>query len=148
MVLVTCMRAVAEAGVKCTLCMMLTLPETTAVCTSPASTLHQHTHLPCCVCCFLLQSRVRLGRVWREGNVHHFVEWMVHTVCGCVGRGGCMRVLGVGGGQQSLPRWALAGSTARLNIITVAAAAAAAVRCRCLSQTWSRPSWRVTTQAW
>jgi len=26
------------------------------------------------------KSRVRLGRVWREGNVHHFVEWMVHTM--------------------------------------------------------------------
>jgi urate oxidase len=26
------------------------------------------------------KSRVRLGRTWREGNVHHFVEWMVHTM--------------------------------------------------------------------
>lgn len=26
------------------------------------------------------KSKVRLGRVWREGNVHHFVEWMVHTM--------------------------------------------------------------------
>jgi urate oxidase len=26
------------------------------------------------------KSRVRLGRVWREGDVHHFVEWMVHTM--------------------------------------------------------------------
>eukprot|EP00878_Enallax_costatus_P012448 GHUV01012999.1.p1 GENE.GHUV01012999.1~~GHUV01012999.1.p1 ORF type:complete len:213 (+),score=34.24 GHUV01012999.1:151-789(+) len=26
------------------------------------------------------KSRVRLGRVWREGNVHHFVEWQVHTM--------------------------------------------------------------------
>ena len=26
------------------------------------------------------KSRVRVGRVWREGNVHHMVEWMVHTM--------------------------------------------------------------------
>lgn len=26
------------------------------------------------------KSKVRLGRVWREGNVHHFVEWQVHTM--------------------------------------------------------------------
>lgn len=26
------------------------------------------------------KSRVRLGRTWREGSVHHFVEWMVHTM--------------------------------------------------------------------
>lgn len=26
------------------------------------------------------KSRVRLGRVWREGSVHYFVEWMVHTM--------------------------------------------------------------------
>lgn len=63
--------------------------------------------LPSCVCAVrVLQSRVRLGRVWREGNVHHFVEWMVHTVCGW-GRGeevtrGCMRLLGVGATQQSI----------------------------------------------
>ncbi len=26
------------------------------------------------------KSRVRLGRVWREGNVHHMVEWNVFTM--------------------------------------------------------------------
>ena len=26
------------------------------------------------------KSRVRLGRTWREGDVHHFVEWTVHTM--------------------------------------------------------------------
>lgn len=26
------------------------------------------------------KNRVRLGRTWREGNVHHFVEWTVATV--------------------------------------------------------------------
>lgn len=26
------------------------------------------------------KSKVRLGRTWREGNVHHFVEWNVHTM--------------------------------------------------------------------
>lgn len=26
------------------------------------------------------KSKVRLGRVWREGNVHHFVEWSVNTM--------------------------------------------------------------------
>jgi hypothetical protein len=26
------------------------------------------------------KSRVRLGRTWREGDVHYFVEWTVHTM--------------------------------------------------------------------
>ena len=26
------------------------------------------------------KSRVRLGRTWREGDVHHFVEWTVQTM--------------------------------------------------------------------
>lgn len=26
------------------------------------------------------KSRVRLGRVWREGNVHHMVEWTVQSM--------------------------------------------------------------------
>ncbi len=26
------------------------------------------------------KSKVRLGRVWREGNTHHFVEWSVNTM--------------------------------------------------------------------
>lgn len=26
------------------------------------------------------KSKVRLGRVWREGSVHHMVEWTVHTM--------------------------------------------------------------------
>ena len=26
------------------------------------------------------KSKVRLGRVWREGNVHHMVEWNVNTM--------------------------------------------------------------------
>ena len=26
------------------------------------------------------KSRVRLGRTWREGDVHHFAEWTVHTM--------------------------------------------------------------------
>lgn len=26
------------------------------------------------------KSKVRLGRVWREGNVHHMVEWSVNTM--------------------------------------------------------------------
>lgn len=26
------------------------------------------------------KSKVRLGRTWREGNVHYFVEWNVHTM--------------------------------------------------------------------
>ena len=26
------------------------------------------------------KSRVGLGRVWREGNVHHFVEWNVNVM--------------------------------------------------------------------
>ena len=26
------------------------------------------------------KSRVRLGRVWREGNVHHFCEWSVNCM--------------------------------------------------------------------
>lgn len=26
------------------------------------------------------KSRVRLGRTWREGDVHHFVEWTVRTM--------------------------------------------------------------------
>lgn len=26
------------------------------------------------------KSRVRLGRTWREGDVHHFVEWMVEVI--------------------------------------------------------------------
>ena len=26
------------------------------------------------------KSRVRLGRVWREGDVHHFAEWSVNTM--------------------------------------------------------------------
>ncbi len=26
------------------------------------------------------KSRVRLGRVWRDGSTHHFVEWNVNTM--------------------------------------------------------------------
>ena len=26
------------------------------------------------------KSKVRLGRTWREGNVHHFREWQVHSM--------------------------------------------------------------------
>lgn len=26
------------------------------------------------------KSKVRLGRVWRDGNVHHMVEWNVNTM--------------------------------------------------------------------
>ncbi|GFH22858.1 uricase [Haematococcus lacustris] len=26
------------------------------------------------------KSRVRVARTWREGDVHHFVEWTVHTM--------------------------------------------------------------------
>jgi hypothetical protein len=26
------------------------------------------------------KSRVRVGRVWREGDVHHMVEWTVNTM--------------------------------------------------------------------
>jgi urate oxidase len=26
------------------------------------------------------KSKVRLGRTWREGNVHHFVEWTVDSM--------------------------------------------------------------------
>ena len=26
------------------------------------------------------KSKVRLGRTWRQGNVHHFVEFAVHTM--------------------------------------------------------------------
>lgn len=26
------------------------------------------------------KSRVRLGRVWKEGSVHHFVEWQVQSM--------------------------------------------------------------------
>ncbi len=26
------------------------------------------------------KSRVRLGRVWRDGPIHHFVEWSVATL--------------------------------------------------------------------
>lgn len=26
------------------------------------------------------KSKVRVGRVWREGNVHHFAEWSVNTM--------------------------------------------------------------------
>lgn len=51
----------------------------------PAVAVHM-TQKKCLSCCHVpvpaLQSRVRLGRVWREGSVHHFVEWMVHTVRG------------------------------------------------------------------
>ena len=36
-----------------------------------AATLKEHQHG---------KSRVRLGRVWRDGDVHHFVEWKVATV--------------------------------------------------------------------
>lgn len=36
---------------------------------APELVLHQHG-----------KSRVRLGRVWREGSVHHFVEWSVNTM--------------------------------------------------------------------
>ena len=36
-----------------------------------AATLKEHQHG---------KSRVRLGRTWREGDVHHFVEWNVATM--------------------------------------------------------------------
>ena len=36
-----------------------------------AATLKEHQHG---------KARVRLGRTWREGDVHHFVEWTVHTM--------------------------------------------------------------------
>ncbi len=36
-----------------------------------AATLKEHQHG---------KSRVRLGRVWRDGDVHYFVEWKVATV--------------------------------------------------------------------
>ena len=36
-----------------------------------AATLKEHQHG---------KSRVRLGRIWREGNIHHFVEWKVATL--------------------------------------------------------------------
>ena len=36
-----------------------------------AATLKEHQHG---------KSRVRLGRTWREGDVHHFVEWTVNTM--------------------------------------------------------------------
>ena len=26
------------------------------------------------------KNRVRVGRVWREGNVHYIVEWSVHVM--------------------------------------------------------------------
>lgn len=26
------------------------------------------------------KAKVRVGRVWREGNVHHFFEWNVNTM--------------------------------------------------------------------
>lgn len=50
------------------------------------------------VLCCAVQSRVRLGRVWREGNVHHFVEWMVHTVSTSSRRDMCSCLRGVGEG--------------------------------------------------
>ena len=60
------------------------LPELLAVQLNARSPLSSHRH-SCIMSATLAshqhgKSRVRLGRVWREGNTHHMVEWTVFSM--------------------------------------------------------------------